>query len=394
MRLFILLIAGLFVCGESSAQQVIALSDAVNRMDTTHPALKVADYQVQYQQAMKPSSVNLPNPELLFQSPNATQMRPSILWTTEFPTVYFRQHALQEQQVSIAETQRRMKLNDLRYELSGWYFEIQYLEGLLAMMVKQDSAYFRVVEINKVRDSKGDLNALEKSQGETQYALYHAEVLQTQSRKRIALMMFNRMIGAPNDTAFTSVAGFNPILVMVQDSLNGGNNPGTSYFSQQVVLAQDQVRLEKNRALPGLMVGYFNQGPENTETYYRLNFGVTIPLFFWQYSSRIKGAKTQVNVAEAEAESNTFSLQMEYARAIQLLQSSEAMLSYYSAAGTTQSVELIRNAEESYKIGAIGQLEYLRLIDQSNALQRSKMESIFNYNKAALYIQYLNGFAS
>lgn len=394
MRLSILLIAGLLFCGVLKAQQVITLSDAVNRMDTTHPALKAADYQVQRQQDLKPSSVNLPNPQLLFQSPNGTQMRPSILWTTEFPTVYFRQHTLQEQQVSIAETQRKMKVNDLRYELSGWYFEIQYLDGLLAMMMKQDSAYFRVVEINKIRDSKGDLNALEKSQGETQYALYHAEVLQAQARKRIAVMMFNRMIGAPNDTAFTSVAGFNPILVMVQDSLNGGNNPSTSYFSQQVVLAQDQVRLEKNKALPGLMVGYFNQGPEATETYYRLNFGVTIPLFFWQYSSRIKGAKSQVNVAEAEAESNQFNLQLEYARAIQLLQSSEAMLNYYSAAGTTQSTELIRNAEASFKIGAIGQLEYLRLIDQSNALQRGKLESIFNYNKAALYIQYLNGFPS
>ena len=394
MRLSLILIAGLLFCEVLNAQQVITLSDAVNRMDTTHPALKVADYQIQRQVDLKPSSVNLPNPQLLFQSPNGTQMRPSILWTTEFPTVYFRQHTLQEQQVSIAETQRKMKLNDLRYELSGWYFEVQYLEGLLVMMTKQDSAYFRVVEINKVRDNKGDLNALEKSQGETQYALYHAELLQTQSRRKIALMMFNRMIGAPSDTAFTSETGFKPILVMVQDSLNGANNPGTSYFNQQVVLAQDQVRLEKNRALPGLMVGYFNQGPENTETYYRLNFGVTIPLFFWQYSSRIKGAKSQVNIAEAEAESNQFNLQLEYARAIQLLQSSETMLNYYSVAGTTQSAELVRNAEVSFKIGAIGQLEYLRLIDQSNALQRGKMESIFNYNKAALYIQYLNGFAS
>lgn len=394
MRLSFLLLTGVLFCGVSNAQQILALSDAVNRMDTTHPALKAADYQVQRQQDLKPSSVNLPNPQLLFQSPNGTQMRPSILWTTEFPTVYFRQHTIQEQQVSIAETQRKMKLNDLRYELSGWYFEIQYLDGLLAMMVKQDSAFLRVVEINKVRDSKGDLNALEKSQGETQYALYHAELLQAQSRKKNALMMFNRMIGAPNDTAFTAVVGFNPILVMVQDSLSGKNNPATSYFNQQVVLAQDQVRLEKNKALPGLMVGYFNQGPENTGTYYRLNFGVTIPLFFWQYSSRIKGAKSQVNVAEAEAESNQFNLQLEYARAIQLLQSSETMLNYYSAAGTTQSTELIRNAEASFKIGAIGQLEYLRLIDQSNALQRGKLESIFNYNKAALYIQYLNGFAS
>lgn len=59
-----------------------------------------------------------------------------------------------------------------------------------------------------------------------------------------------------------------------------------------------------------------------------------------------------------------------------------------------QSTELIRNAEESFKIGVIGQLEYLRLIDQSNTLQRGKLENIFNYNKAALYIQFLKGFTN
>lgn len=393
MRFSITLIALVLFATMVKAQQAISLTDAVMRMDTTHPALKAADYQIQRQVELKPSSINLPNPQLLFQSPNGTQMRPSILWTTEFPTVYVRQHQLQEQQVSVAETERRMKLNDLRYELTGWYFEVQYLDRLLVMMLKQDSAYARVLDINKIRDSKGDLNALEKSQAETQYALFHAQVLQTQSRRETALMMFNRMIGATNDSAFIPADGFSAILVMLADSLNSQNNPSTSFFNQQVTIAQDQVRLEKNRALPGLMVGYFNQGPEATSTYYRMNFGVTIPLFFWQYSSRIKGAKQQVSVAQAEAESNMFNLQMEYARAIQMLQQSQLMLSYYSSAGVMQSSELIRNAEESFKIGAIGQLEYLRLLEQANSLERGQLDTIFNYNKAALYIQYLNGFA-
>lgn len=374
------------------AQQVISLPDAIARMDTSHPALKVADKEIKRQETLKPSTVNLPNPQLLFQSPNGTEMRPSILWTTEFPTVYAKQHNIQEQQVAISETERKMKRNELCYELAGWYYELQYLDRLLKQMMKQDSSYARVVEINKVRETKGALNALDKSQGETQFALYHAQLLQVQSRRKIALIMFNRMIGSPNDSAYVCTEQFNPIVVPVADTLNAANNPGSTYFNQQLAMAQDQVSLEKNRALPGLTLGYFNQGTEATDMYYRLNFGITVPLFFWQYSSRISASKQQVEIAEEEIDANEFNLQMEYSRALQLLAESQAMLSFYSVSGTLQSAELLRNAEEGFRLGSIGQLEYLRLVEQSNALERGYIESIFNYNKAVLYIQYLNGF--
>jgi outer membrane protein TolC len=378
----------------SHAQQPIALADAVARMDTTHPELKVADQRIQQQQDLRPAAVNLPNPQILFQSPTGTEMRPSILWTTEFPTVYAKQRQVQDQQVVLSETERKLKLHELRYELTGWYFEIQYLDRLLQLMQKQDSAYARVVDLNKVRATTGDLNALEKMQAETQFALYHTQLLQTQSRRKIALTLFNRMIGAPNDSAFTSAPGFNPIAAPVADTLSVANNPATSYYGQQLSLADQQVKLEKNRALPGLMLGYFNQGPDNSTTaYYRLNFGVTVPLFFWQYSARIKASKEQVSIAQSEIEANAFNLQLEYAKARQLLAESQAMLSYYAQSGAGQSGELLRNAEEGFRAGAIGQLEYLRFVEQANALDRGNIDSIFNYNKAVLYIQFLNGFA-
>jgi outer membrane protein TolC len=394
MRHSIFLVFLLFCFTRINAQQPIALADAVARMDTTHPELKVADQRIQRQEELRPAAVNLPNPQLLFQAPTGTEMRPSILWTTEFPTVYAKQRQVQNQQVALSETERKLKLHELRYELAGWYYEIQYLDRLLQLMQEQDSAYARVVEMNKTRATTGDLDALEKTQAEAQYALYHAQLLQAQSRRKIALTLFNRMIGAPNDSAFTCPPGFNPVAIPVSDTLNVANNPNTLYYDQQLGMAEEQVKLEKNRALPGLMVGYFNQGPDNTTSaYYRLNFGVTVPLFFWQYTARIKASKQQVGVAQSEIEANAFNLQLEYAKARQLLAESQAMLSYYSQSGVLQSGELLRNAEEGFRTGAIGQMEYLRFVEQANALERGYLDSIFNYNKAVLYIQFLNGFA-
>ncbi len=384
----------LFCFARINAQQPISLTDAVARMDTTHPELKVAGQRIQKQQELRPAAVNLPNPQLLFQAPTGTEMRPSILWTTEFPTVYAKQRQVQNRQVALSETERKLKLHELRYELAGWYYEIQYLDRLLALMQKQDSAYARVVELNKTRATAGDLDALEKMQAETEYALYHAQLLQTQSRRKIALTLFNRMIGAPNDSAFTCPPGFSPVAIPVPDTLNVVNNPNTLYYDQQLAMAEEQVKLEKNRALPGLMVGYFNQGPDNTTSaYYRLNFGVTVPLFFWQYTARIKASKEQVGIAQGEIEASAFSLQLEYAKARQLLAESQAMLSYYSQSGVLQSTELLRNAEEGFRTGDIGQVDYLRLVEEANALERGYIDSIFNYNKAVLYIQFLDGFA-
>jgi hypothetical protein len=70
------------------------------------------------------------------------------------------------------------------------------------------------------------------------------------------------------------------------------------------------------------------------------------------------------------------------------------MLNYYLQSGMMQSVETLRNAEESLKVGSINQLDYLRSLEQVNRIECGAVESIFNYNKAALYIEYLNGFGS
>ena len=374
-------------------QQPIGLSAAIARMDTTHPELKISTMQIEKQRSLLPSAVNLPNPQLMVQSPNGTQMRPSILWTTEFPGVYVMQNKVQGQQINITETERKMKLNDLTYELSAWYFEIQYLQNLIGILQKQDSAYARLVEINILRSDQ--ITALEKVQSETQYYYHHSQLLQTQSRRTNAILLFNRMIGAPNDSAFVPQQGFSPILLapsMQLDTLNLYENPSVLYYEQQVALAETQAKLERNRAMPGLMAGYFNQGPDNTATYYRLNFGITVPVFFWQYSSRIKASKQQVGIATQEVEANTFNLQLEYAQARQSLAQSQQMLDYYTQSGLLQSAEILRTSEQSYNIGSISLIEYSRSIDQVNMIETKYLESIFSYNKAALYIQFLNGF--
>jgi outer membrane protein, heavy metal efflux system len=379
-----------------SAQQLIALSDAIMRMDTTHPALKAADLRIQKQETLKPAAVNLPNPQLLFQAPTGDEMRPSILWTTEFPGVYVMQHKEQDQRVDLAATERKMKLNELKYELSAWYFEIQYLDKLISLMQKQDSAYAQLVELNKSRPDR--ITALDRTQAETQYAFYHGQLVQVQMQKKNAVHMFNRMIGAANDSSFVPQPGFTPLLLapaLVTDTLNAINNPSAVYYNQQITLAQTQVKTSWNRAMPGLMTGYFNQGPDNsTSTYYRLNFGITIPLFFWQYSADIKASKQQVEIAELDATTNAFNLQMEYAKAQEALAQSATMMNYYTSSGLLSSAEVLRTADVSYRAGAINQLEYLRSLEQANTIERGYIESIFNYNKAALYIQFLNGFTN
>lgn len=396
MRIVSTAVLILLISCSLGAQQAIALSDAIIRMDTTHPALKAADLRIQKRETLKPAAVNLPNPQLLFQSPTGNEMRPGILWTTEFPGVYVMQHKEQDQQVDLAATERRMKLNELKYELSAWYFEIQYLDKLVSLMQKQDSAYAQLVELNKGRPDR--ITALEKAQAETQSAFYHGQLLQVQMQKSNAIRMFNRIIGAPNDSAFIPQPGFLPLVlapVLVADTLNTANNPSTTYYDQQVTLAQTQVKTEWNRAMPGLMAGYFNQGPDNTtSTYYRLNFGITVPLFFWQYTSSIKASKQQVEIAELDAATNTFNLQLEYAKAQQALAQSMQAMNYYTSSGLLSSAEVLRTADASFRAGAINQVEYLRSIEQANTIERGYVESIFNYNKAALYIQFLNGFSN
>lgn len=57
-----------------------------------HPSMQISDLKVQRGKAEEKAAINIPNPEIVAESPSATFYTIGVLQQLEFPSVSFRQH--------------------------------------------------------------------------------------------------------------------------------------------------------------------------------------------------------------------------------------------------------------------------------------------------------------
>ena len=132
-----------------------------------------------------------------------------------------------------------------------------------------------------------------------------------------------------------------------------------------------QIGYAKSFFAPSFVVGYLNQADDNTDTYHRLNFGFTLPIWFWTKTAQIKQAKYQYKITEFNEKKLLWQLnlsEMHLKNQASLLQQKN---SYYEKdlipyAGKIQQTTLLR-----YQAG---QLSYFEMLYQIEQYYQSQLE--------------------
>jgi cobalt-zinc-cadmium resistance protein CzcA len=376
------------------AQPALNPDSAVSRAITNYPLIKASNLTVEQQNILKAAGFNLYSPELLFQAPTGDEMRLGVMQRFDFPTVYCQQMKLQSAAVQVSESQRDINVNLLKYSVRNAYVDFQYWYETQAILKRFDSILSDLVAINEVRYRVGQISNLEKINGEAKYKnlrfnLLQAEAEVTKARKQLLVYM-----GVLEDSLLipqTKMLKLDSISIIERDSGNFYKNPLLQYYQNQIDFSKRLHKVERHRSYPGFVVGYLNQSTPNTETQYRLQYGITIPIWYWQYNARIRAAKKGVEVTEAQARTGTYQLNSEYYQAQARYRQYYEGLKFYEEAGLLQAAEVLKSAATSYRLGSIGYYAYLMNIEQAFTIERNYLEALKNYNQSILYINYLKG---
>lgn len=376
------------------AQPALNPDSAVTKALQNYPLIKAANLTVEQQSLLKPAGFNLYSPEILFQAPTGTEQRFGIMQRFDFPTVYCQQIKLQSAAINISESQRDISINSLKYSVQTAYIEFQYWFETQAILKRFDSILFDLVAINEVRYRVGQISNLEKINGEAKYKnlrfnLLQAEAEVTKARKQLLVYM-----GVLEDSLMIPAAKMrklDSIAIIERDSGNFYNNPILQYYQSQIDYSKRLHKVEKHRSYPGIVLGYLNQAGPDTEMFYRFQYGVTLPIWYWQYNARIRAAKKGVAVSEAQARTGTYQLNSEYYQAQARYRQYYEGLKFYEEAGLLQAAEVLKSAATSYRLGSIGYYAYLMNIEQAFTIERNYLEALKNYNQSILYINYLKG---
>lgn len=397
MKFYIVLILCCILPGVLPAQKgnnKLTRKTALQLAQEKNPQVQLANNKKEKQQALRGASLSINAPEVIFEAPTSTELRPGVLQTFDFPTTYVRRYQAQKQQIRMAETEKQITLNQLRYRVNTTYNEMQYLREVFTSYMQQDSLLEDVVEVTNVRLEVGQISNLEKLNAESQYREVKYQLDQVKSKLRTAGVQMSLLTGTPYDTALVAADDFIRISTpeaTVQAENAFGNNPLTAFYEQNKQLQKALLNQNKSYWMPGLVVGYLNQGPENTPTNYRMRYGFTFPLWFWGNASQVKAAKKEVKVAEQQAVLNQYELNGTYAQALSELRQYTEALNYFEQTALPQAEEIAKTAKEGYRLGSIGYYNYLLNLQQVIKIRLGYLDALKNYNQAIYTIQYLRG---
>lgn len=394
LTLFILFaLVGMYTYGQQSLKG-LSRQQALQLAQEKNPQVKLANLKKEKQQALKGSALGISSPEVIFEAPTSNELRPGVLQSIDFPTTYVRKYQSQNQQIALAETEKQITLNQLRYQVNRTYNEMQYLREVFASYQQQDSLLEDVVEVTNVRLEVGQISNLEKLNAESQYREVKYQLDQVKSKLRTARVHMSLLTGNPSDTTITAGDEFTKVSlsnnVLNSDEAYAGN-PLTKYYDQNKRLQHLQLKQNQSYWFPSLIVGYLNQGASNSPMQYRMRYGFTFPLWFWTNSSQVKAARKNVNIADQQVVLNQYDLKGNYTQALSELRQYTEALNYFEQTALPQAQEISKTAKEGYRLGSIGYYNYLLNLQQVIKIRLGYLEALKNYNQAIFTIQYLRG---
>lgn len=373
------------------AQTVLSENDAVAKALKNSKNAEAALLNIQQQKQLLKSAINLPNPQFLLQSPSGQRYAGGVTQSLEFPLVYAKQYQLQNQQVGLAQTQKSLTDVQIAYQVRSLYLNIQYIDSLSGQLYIQDTIYRKLASSAQRQFDAGQIDYLQKTFVETQYGEVHNQYEQSKLNYSALINQLRYIAGINDSTRVEPLVEYKSL--NRTDTSPGllSENLELGVFRQIENISQKNLELQRSKVLPGLSFGYMNPAERNTPTRLRFQFGLSFPLWFWQYKGNINAARTEL----AANQQRTAGLQQQLT--VQLLQAQNELsvnnqsLSYYQNIGLKKSSEIITTSKRFLTSGETDYINYLRNINDAYVIKQKYLDALKNVNQSIITINYLSG---
>ena len=370
------------------SQSLLTADEAVAKALKNSKNVNAALLNIEQQKQLQKSAINIPNPELTWQSPTGIFYVGGVTQSFEFPTVYGKQYQLQKQKTTIAQTQKLGSEVIVAYQVKSLYLNIQYADSLKNLLFIQDTIYAKLALSAQRLFDAGQIDFLQKTFTENQYGETHNQYEQSKINYQSLVNQLKYITATADDIAISPLQ-----LITKNNEQLESVNQNTDFLiaKQSEMLAEKNLQIERNKALPGLVFGYMNQAERNTPTNLRFQFGLTVPLWFWQYKGNINAAKTDVEINEEKTLGVQQELNMQLMQIQNELAQNKQSLNYFEQTGLKKSTEIINTSKRFLNSGETDYINYLRNINDAYAIRMKYLEAIKNVNQNIISLNYLTG---
>lgn len=386
-------------------QDVITLDQAVQTALKNNVSIQAAQYDVQSQRSLKGTAFDLPktNVSLLYGQYNSYAKNDNNVTVTQtIPfTVFGSQGKLNRANIAASELRQQVTANELIYQLKQVYLQLTYAKARQTLLVQQDSIFEGFLKAAGSRYRSGETNLLEQTTAETQRNEVKNQLRQNEAEINGLRTQLRTLIngGTLPDTG-NELTEFEHD---VADSVSALQNPTLGYLNQQIEVAKSQKRLEGARFAPEILIGGFSQtliGVENTEDgtfassskrFTGLQVGLSIPLWFAPYKSRVRAAEFNRKAAESNYAYYSQTLEGQRQQAIMQYTVAKNSLAYYRTSALPNADLILKQSEAAFRGGEIGYAEYLMGLRNAITIKENFLTTLRDFNQSIIYIEYLSG---
>jgi len=316
---------------------------------------------------------------------------PLKVWGVEqsfnFPTLYSAQSKSRQIEVSIAESNLKIEINDLKKNVSFSYFDYQILLNKYKLYLPLDSLYKVLLANSEKRAEIGDVNRLDvlnlkakKTQISIKLNSLKVDIDNAYKRLKV-LMNYQSDFSVPLDFEMM------PEIAEIPDSL-----PIFDLLKYEGDYFSSLVDIERNKILPDFSINYFlgSNHYENGKYYHGFQVGVALPLFFGNNRAKITASKLSANAESLLKENEIFLIKNQLSQLLSEHINNKALLDNYNLSGEPLMNEIMKTALKSYQLGEINFYQFVSSYETAIQIQFDYLDNVLKYNQTASGITYFS----
>lgn len=391
MYRYLILIAVLVQSAEVFSQRLVTTREAIdlslkNKINIAPPTLQLQ----QQQQLLKTVGV-LNNPEVEFEKSPYEGLLVGIQQRLLFPTAYASQKALQRERIQLANLMIRSNENDIKRLIRINYLQLQYLAARSELLFSQDSLYQAIKTAAKRNFDAGQINKLQELFAANAADKIHNEVERNLTDLATQKIAFGYITTLIDDFTVEPLSPFpiDSLAFYAGDSLN--NAIQQQILQQQVVIARQQLKVERTEILPEFTAGPLFPLSNNFQQAIGYRIGIAVPIWLGQNRARINAAKTGIDLAESQRLRDYRNFMSSFSVTYSNLFKEQRTIEYFNNVALNQASEIIETSLRLFQAGETSYIEALRNIITAFETKVNYLDAVRNFNQAVIELKYLNG---
>lgn len=388
--------------------QQLRLGEALSMALRNNSSIKASEFDIETNRSLKRTASDIGKTSFSgtfgqYNSYVKSDNNITISQSIPFPTTFNANAKLGAARVRSSELMLGATQNELAFQVKSSFYQLAYLKTLDKWLLHLDSIYVAFQRAATLRYQYEETNLIEKTTAETQAMQIRTQLRQNDADIRIFQTRLQTLLNTNEslDIQFDSLTARE---ISLPDTSSLVNNPLLSWFRQQIMVAERQKTVEKNRLLPDLSASFFSQTLIDTQLeanspqlatasnrFQGFGIGIAIPLWIKPQAARVKAAQSELAATESMYAFQEKNFQGSLNELIQDYLKYSESLRYYLEASLPNAELLLNQSQRAYESGEIGYVEYLQSLRTATEVRTGYLSTLNNYNQSVISIEYIIG---